>query len=205
MPSIPLLRDILPGPHPRPPISLSLLAKELNVPVCRLIPLVEQGYLRAIDATTVEAPTQAGLVWLRGWFQPLQAKPLFSARDIAGMLEIEENTIPALLAAHDVPVMHDPALGMVMSLWAARRLMMEVLSQGPRFDRQALLWFLVGDPKKACPDFDQRLEDEIQRIAQLEEPTRSIRREALLDAWRDAKAVAGIEAAESVEKAFRRL
>jgi hypothetical protein len=205
MPSIPLLRDILPGPDPRPPISLSLLAKELNVPISCLTPLVEQGYLKAIDSQTVEAPTKEGLLWLRGWFQPAQAKPLFSARDIAGILDVEEGTIPALAAAHDAPVTHDAALGLTFSVWSARNLIMAVLSTGVRFDRQALLWFLVGDPSRACPDFRQTIEDEVQRVGQLKEPMRSIRREALLANWKDAKAVAGVEGPESVEKQFRRL
>ena len=205
MPFIPLLRDILPGPDPRPPMPLALLAKELNVPISKLLPLVEQGYLRTIDSQTVEAPPPAGLLWLRQWFQPVQAKPLFSQSDIAALLEVEESAIPSLLAAHDIPTCHDPALGLTVSLWGARRLLLEVLSTGARFDRQALLWFLVGDPASTCPPFDQRVEDEIQRVAKLPEPARSIRREALLEQWADAKAVVGIQVPESVEKAFRKL
>lgn len=205
MPTIPLLRDILPGPERRPPMSLALLAKELNVPVSRLMPLVEMGYLRAIDSQTVESPLPAGLLWLRGWFQPPQAKPLFSAKDIATLLGIEEEAVPALAAAYDVPVGHDPALGVTFSVWAARRLIMGVLGTGVRFDRQAMLHFLIGDPAKACPRFEQSLENEIQRVAELPEPARSIRRENLLAHWKDAKAVSGVQAPEKVETLMRRL
>ena len=205
MPTIPLLRDILPGPDPRPPISLSLLAKELNVPPSRLVPLIEQGYIRSIDGQTVESPPPAGLIWLRNWFQPAHAKPLLSAKDLADLLGIEEKAIPALAAAHDAPVTHDPALGLTFSVRAARTLLLEVLSGGVRFDRQALLWFLIGDPGKLCPDFSENLEREIQRVAELPEPARSIRREAILAQWRDAKAIAGIEGPESVEIAFKTL
>jgi hypothetical protein len=153
----------------------------------------------------VESPTREGLLWLRGWFQPAQGKPLFSTADIASLLEIEENAVPGLLAAHDIPTTHDNALGLVVSLWGARRLLLECLSTGTRFDRIALLHFLIGDPKKLAPDFSEQLEAEIERIGQLEEPARSIRREALLAQWKDARAVAGLEALERVENAFRRL
>lgn len=186
-------------------MALSLLARELNVPVDRLTPLVENGYLRAIDAVTVEAPPPAGLLWLRGWFQPPMAKPLLSAKDVADLLGVEEHTIPALAAAHDAPMVVDPALGLTFSTWAARRLILEVLSTGVRFDRMALLWHLIGNPAKACPPFSQQVEDEIARIAELPEPARSIRREDLLAQWRDAKAVAGVEPPEDVERSFRRL
>jgi hypothetical protein len=145
------------------------------------------------------------LLWLRSWFQPAQAKPLLSARDVAELLQVEESTIPGLAAAHDVPPLFDPALGMVFSVWAVRRLLMEVLSAGVRFDRIALLWFLVGDPKKTCPEFEQQLENEIERIASLPEPARSIRRDNLLAQWRDAKICAGVEVPEGVERAFRKL
>lgn len=186
-------------------MSLSLLAKELNVPVSKLLPLIEQGYLRTIDPQTVEAPPPAGLLWLRQWFQPPLAKPLFSQADIAAILEIEESAVPALAAAHDAPVSFDPALGVTFSLWAARRLILDTLSTGTRFDRQALIWFLLGNPANACPPFQKQLELEIERVGELPEPERSIRKEGLLRHWRDAKALVGIEALESVEKAFRRL
>lgn len=202
--NIPLLRDILPAPDRQPPISLSLLAKELNVPVEKIIPLVEHGYLRSIDPMTVEAPSPSALLWLRSWFQPAMAKPLFSLRDLADLLEIRENSVLSLLAAHDVPTVVDPALGPVVSLWGARKAILECLSDGPRFDRQALVWFLCGrlDPR---PPFSEVVEAEIQRIAKLDEPMRSIRREQFLAQWADAEAVAGVEAPETIKKSLRRL
>lgn len=206
--NIPLLRDILPGPDPRPPMSISLLARELNVPVSRVLPLVEEGYIRRIGPETVEAPSAAGLAWLRSWFQPALAKPLFSQKDIAELLEIEDSAVPRLLAAHDVPICHDAALGLTVSLWGVRRLLLEVLSTGTRFDRQALLWFLVGDPSRLCPPFDDRLEKEIERIAQLPEPTKTRRREMLLKQWRDASAASGVETSangERLKRQFTRL
>lgn len=202
--NIPLLRDILPGPDRQPPISLSLLAKELNVPVEKIIPLVEHGYLRSIDPTTIEAPSPAALLWLRSWFQPAMAKGLFSARDIADILSISEKAIPALAAAHDAPVTVDPALGMVFSVWAARKLILEVLGDGVRFDRGAILHFLL-DGQKPCPPFSESVELEIERISKLEEPARSIRKEAFLDAWKAAEAFAGVQAPDGIKRAMRRL
>lgn len=202
---IPLLKDILPGPEPRPPMPIALLARELNVPVSRVLPLIDEGYIRRVGPETVEAPQPAGLAWLRSWFQPAQAKPLFSKKDIADLLEIEESAVPRLLAAHDIQAVYDPALGLAVSAWGTRRLLMEVLSKGPRFDRQALLWFLIGNPIDACPPFDEMIEQEIERIAQLPEPTRSTRKEALLKQWQDAEAVAGVGCSKHAEKLMRKL
>lgn len=202
--NIPLLRDILSGPDRQPPISLSLLAKELNVPVEKIIPLVEHGYLRSIDPTTVEAPSPAALLWLRSWFQAPMAKPLFSARDVADILGISEKAIPALAAAHDAPVTVDPALGMVFSIWGARKLILEVIGDGVRFDRGAILYFLLGG-QKPCPPFSESVELEIERISKLEEPSRSIRREAFLANWMTAEAFAGVEAPDGIKRALRRL
>lgn len=205
MQTIPLLRDILPGPDPRPPMSISLLARELNVPVSRVLPLIEEGYIHRIGPETVEAPSAAGLEWLRSWFQPALAKPLLSQSDMAELLEVEGKDIPGLAAAHDIPVTYDAALGLTFSLWSARRLLLEVLGTGERFDRIALLWFLLGNPASACPPFEDRLEKEIARIASLPEPTRSVRREALLGQWRDAQAVADVGCSKNAERLMKRL
>ena len=175
------------------------------MPVARVLPLIEEGYIRRVGPETVEAPSAAGLSWLRSWFQQPQAKPMFSVKDLAMLLEVEEKSIPALLAAHDIQATHDPALGLTVSMWGARRLLMEVLSKGPRFDRQALLWFLIGNPADTCPSFDEALEKEIERIAQLPEPTRSTRREALLRQWRDAQSVADVTVSKHTEKLMRKL
>ena len=182
-----------------------MLARELNVPPSRLMPLIEQGYIRRVDGETVETPLPAAMLWLRGWFQPVQAKPLLSQADMAALLNVEERAIPALAAAHDAPVVFDPALGLTFSVWSARRLLMEVLGTGTRFDRQSLLWFLIGNPAKLAPPFNQALEDEIQRIAKLDEPARSIRRENLLNQWRDAVTVSGVTPPPEIERAFRKL
>ena len=204
MPTVPLLRDILPGPERRPPISLALLAKELNVPVSRLLPLIEQGYLRAVDSQTVESPLPAGLLWVRGWFQPVQAKPLFSEQDIADLLGVPKGSVAGLAAAHDAPVTFDGALGLTFTTWSARRLILEVLGTGRRFDRSAILHFLL-DGKNPVPPFSEQVEAEIQRIAELPEPTRSIRRENLLTQWRDAVTVSGAEPPAQIEHLMRTL
>ena len=187
-----------------PPISISLLAKELNVPQERILPLIQHGYLKCIDETTVEAPSKEGLLWLRQWFQPAQAKPLFSARDIAELLKISEQSVPSVLAAHDIPAIHDPALGLCVSTFGARRLLMECMSTGTRFDRIALIHFLLnGD--NPCPPFNEALEKEVERINKLPEPTRSIRKDAILGAWKDATALVGAEAPDTTAKILRRL
>jgi hypothetical protein len=239
--TIPLLRDILSAKlpldltPPRPPITLSLLARELDVSPQRLFRLVEEGYLPRYSAadhspadhsppspsTVLSCPPQPALLWLRQWFSPPLYKPMFSIDDVAELLEINAREATRLAAIFDIPLIHDAGLGLMMSAWGVRQLLRAVLSggrteagegegEGQRFDRTWLVWWLMeGDPARLQqpPRFTQQLEDEIQRVAGLEEPQRTIRKEQLSQQWKEAKAVAGRdgERMDEVDRLFREL
>lgn len=223
---IPLLRDILQQQGgeldlpTRPPITLAMLAKELNVIVGRLVPLVEFGWLALVDgqiaasispSILIQCPSPAAITWLRQFFLPPQAKPIFTIEDVQGLLaeagvDLPLDDIARLVTDYGIPCQFDPGLGgksgrgLLLSWQSARKLVLEVLTGGRRqewnqvrYDRQAMLWFLLQrDPSLASrpPDFQEKLEEEISRIANLPEPQRSIRAATLLEQWEDAKAVA---------------
>lgn len=195
-----------------PTITLSALALSLNVPVSRLIPLAEHRYLRVRSegefsgSTYVDALPEPALRWMRQWFMPARAKLLFSMGDVVELMKLPSRRILAIAAANDVPVVYDEALGgHVFSAWSVKRLMtIRVLPttrgksatgqpDGERFDRQALLWRIMeGDPQRAgkLPNFDEALEEEIERVSKLEEPMRGLRTRKLMDAFRQARLVA---------------
>lgn len=222
---IPLLRDILLqqngqlDPAPLPPITLGMLAKELNVPIVRISMLVEGGWLHRAagheqdpltSSLLLRCPPPTALSWLRQFFLPPQAKPLFTAGDILGLLEeagvgegVEMEDVARLAAGYGIPCQYDPALGgdtgLLLSWQSARKLVLEVLAggrrgewEGRRYDRQAVLWFLLQqDPAQALhpPSFIEQLEEEVARVANLPEPQRTIRAEMLLEQWKDAREV----------------
>lgn len=187
------------------------MALSLNVPVARLVPLVEQGWLvntanlnggPVTSQTFVQSPPQPALLWLRQWFQPARAKLLFSRADVAELTGLTEKAVTKLAAICRVPVSYDPALGgLVFSAWAVKRLLMAEASGGvaavetgsQRFDRQALLWMLLEkDPKHALapPSFDETLERELTRAANLPESARTMRATSLWEQWQDVKLLA---------------
>jgi hypothetical protein len=194
-----------------PPVPLASLATTLGVPVTRLIPLVSQGYLRAVDPpapappvlpvpsghTLISPPNPRALLWLRNWFQPAHAKLLFSLADAAALLEITVPDALILAESHQIPLMHDPALGFMLSTRAMKGLILKALGsrlgrvgdpEGVRFDRVSMIWAMMkGDPAEALrpPRYSEELERELQRVAKLTEPTRTQRMHELWDALRD--------------------
>jgi hypothetical protein len=183
-------------------ITLGNLAVSLNAPMGRLEALVEGGWIHRVSSgqltsqSLVQMPPPEALKWLRQWLQPVYAKPMFTQLDMAELLGVTSAQVIELAAAHDIPVIWDPHLGHLYSMWSAKQLLIRVLSGrkevGTRFDRQAFLWNLMdGDPARAAelPAYDELLENEIERVAQLPEPQRSLRSAALRDHFRDASAV----------------
>lgn len=204
--NIPLLSQIFEPPNAgdAPAMTMGNLAVALNVPLSRLEPLALHGWIKLRSAgpitskSLITSPTEAAISWLRQWFQPVFAKPMFSRLDVAQLLDIDAKDVLELAAAHDVPVIYDPAMGHMFSVWATRNLLKKVLSGGRedsiRFDRIAMLWHLMeGDPQRVAeiPRFDEKLEQEIARVAQLAEPMRSTRSMALVSQFQDARAVLG--------------
>lgn len=191
---------------PAPEITLGALAVSLNVPVARLLPLATAGYLTITKPSSlpstcvVQMPPQRAVRWLRQWFLPARAKTLFSAADIADLLNIPQREVIKLAARFDLPTTFDAALGgLLWSTYAVRQLMRALSGEAsaervlPRFDRQAMLHALLEtDPKRALlpPTYAQHLEEEIIRVAALPEDQRHLRAAALWGQWLDAKAIA---------------
>jgi hypothetical protein len=203
--AIPLLRDIFVDDSPRPAITLGQLAKSLNVSTERLLPLVRDGFIKAQSSSPwssqslVESPPEAALTWLRQWFMPVTAKPMFSLVDMADLLGVRPpRQVLVIAAAHNIPVTYDSTLGHMFSIWAAKSLLTKTLESKPsadskRWDRQALLWkILEGDPARIAepPTFKRKLEEEIERVAGLPEGERVVRVRSLIQAFRDVSKIA---------------
>ena len=149
------------------------------------------------SATVIDSPPEAAIIWMRSWFLPATAKPLYSLENVAELLNVPTREVLPLAAAHDIPCQRDEALGFVFSVWATRTLLMRVIRgreiQGARFDRQAMLWRLLEqDPEKAAapPRFEEELEKELERVNKLPEPTRGMRTLQIIEAMRDAEGLA---------------
>lgn len=187
-------------------MSLGSLAKALNVLIGELIPFVQCGYVRLLPPTqsvsshsSIAAIPEAAVTWMRSWFLPVAAKGLFSIDNMADLLNILPREVLPLAAAHEVPVMRDGAVGFVFSTWGARTLLLRSIrgrDHTARFDRIACLWMILQeDPEKAAapPPFDKRIEAELERVAKLDEPTRSLRSaeimSALTDSWLVAESI----------------
>lgn len=196
------LRELFVGTEELPSITIGTLAKSLNVPVAKLVPLVKEGYLLAMSsgditaASYVEGISVDAVNWLRHWFMPARNKPLFNLEDVAELINANGRKVMKLAASEGLPVMFDPAFGHMFSAMTVKKLMM--LKEGKRqrganrFDRQALLWRIMeGDPEQAVkmPSFKQSMEDEIERIGSLDEPARGIRSRALLASMREVKTI----------------
>lgn len=191
---------------PAPEITLGALAVSLNVPTMRLRPLAEHGYLTItkpsslLSGIVVLMPPQRAVRWLRQWFQPARAKTLFSAADIADLLNLPQREVVKLAARFDLPTSYEAALGgLLWSTWSVKRMLAAVSGQavpaalGMRFDRQAMLHaVLETDPARALrpPTYSDALEAEIARVAALPPTERALRSAALWGQWLDAKAVA---------------
>jgi hypothetical protein len=173
-------------------ISLATLATSLNVLVARLLPLVgthlQQASPSAVtSATLVHTPSPAALIWMRQWFMPAHEKLLFSREDLAGLLDVPAKEVLRLAAEHAIPTVYDDGFGWMFSAWAARTLLVKSLAgraemQTQRFDKIALLWFLLEKDPNSMPRFTERFEEELGRISELEEPARSLRS---LELWKN--------------------
>lgn len=120
-------------------------------------------------------------------------KPLFTVQDVSELLGVKRGDVARLARRLGVPVAKDDAAaGPQFSAWAVRQLIIGLKTgkcEQVRFDRQAILWRLMngaGEP----PTFAEAWEQELERVAQLPEPARTIRGEALWRQMREASAVA---------------
>jgi hypothetical protein len=185
-------------PHPRA-VSLHELAARLEVPTARLLPLIKHGYIRVIcpDPPTVYEPPPAAIEWLKSALTPLAMRPFLGIEEVAEMEDVPASEIRRIALAYDVPLQVDPVFGEVFSLSGFRRLhnSLHYQREPSRFDRLAWLTVLLRtvDPKLEsleAPNFSKRLEGEVRRIAQLEEPHRTEQALRLWEQMTQAKKVA---------------
>jgi hypothetical protein len=179
-------------------LTLNALAKSLGATPERLYPLALGGWLhlreqsRRLDCySQVLLPTERALQWMRSWFLPAQDKPLFSLEDAAILLATPAKSLLLMAELHDVPMTLDLVLGATFSQTAIQKLLRMKLANdsGPlRFDRQAILSHFLGRSEPLS--FDELLEAEIERIARLSEPERTLRSEHLARAYRESSTVA---------------
>jgi hypothetical protein len=214
---LPTLKEIFRSSDEPKLATAGTLAGSLSLTIEQLEPFVDAGYIKARSSpplTTqswIEIPPEAALTWMRSWFQPPQAKPLLSAADMSALLEIEQGEVVKLAARHSIPVTRDPILGWLFSVWGAQKLITCMLrgrpsNYSPRFDRQAMLWWLLqDDPERVAtvPSYNEELEQEIQRVSRLKEPTKTLRAQAIIAQFREAREIAeaaGVDTAAVADK-----
>lgn len=196
--------EALHQPTPRA-ISLSTLAERLDVPVARLLPAIEHGYIKLIisDPPTVYEPPPGAIEWLREMYAPLALRPLLTIEQVTDILNFRIQDIRRLCLDYDIQIQMDPVFGELMSLASFHRLYQCLYNQRnpARFDRQALLWIMlqVTDPESwrrlfKPPNFLARLEVEIDRISKLKEPARTSMALNFWDRWSSARTVAEVVA-----------
>jgi hypothetical protein len=180
-------------------ITITELAQLIEAPVEKLQPLVEHKYLRVVMAkepferTVVARPGQRATEWLRMMFQPLKIRPLIPLREVGKLWKVTEHHVLKICRAYRIPVQHDPVFGYVMSfnsLKSFARARMKYYKPKGYGRAQLLRYFLSqieGVRWKNPLPYSERLEREINRIAHLPEPLRTIRAMALYEAFRDAR------------------
>jgi hypothetical protein len=184
----------------RGPISLEALADRIEAPPEKLRPLVDNQYLRVLmpseqfEQTVVACPGQRATEWLKSMFQPLKMRPFIPLNEVGRLWRITERKVMRLCGTYKIPVQSDPVFGELMSFGALKRFNRARRKyQGTRFDRAALLRYYLSEiervPWKKPPNYSDRLEIEIYRIARLKEPWKTIRSVYLIEAFRDARTV----------------
>ena len=179
-------------------IALSELAKSLGVEPKRLLPAIEHGYLKLVtaDPPTVYEPPPAAIEWLRVMFQPLVLRPFLSSAMVGELEGLAPESVRRLCLDYGIPIYSDPVFGELMSISAFYRFHQQMHShRAPsRFDRQALLWTLMhGQTEWAAnvkpPRFSRKIELEVRRIANLDEPAKTDAALRLWEAWKEGQGV----------------
>jgi hypothetical protein len=183
------------------PISIADLAQLIESPVEKLRPLVEQKYLLVVMAkaefeqTVVARPGQRALEWLKMMFQPVKMRPFVTLQEVGKLWGVTANHVLKVCRAYRIPVYSDPVFGDLMSLNALKRFARaRMVYYKPKGTGRAplLRYFLSqieGVRWKDPLPYGQRLDREINRIAHLPEPERTIRAMAFYEAFRDARTV----------------
>lgn len=195
-------------------ILLSELATALDVSPKRLIPLIENGYLKVVSANppAVLEPPPGAVNWLKFMFMPLPMRPFLSTEMVAEIEDMHLTSIRNLCLNHDIPLYLDPVFGELMSINSFHRLHRQIFQnlEPTRFDRQAMLVALmrVVDPENYAdfleqPEYSVHLEKEINRISKMLDPMRTESALRLWAAYSSAKSVSDCLAAARGKEAGR--
>lgn len=185
-------------------IPLADLAKSLGVEVKRLLPALEHGYLKLVsaDPPMVYEPPPAAIEWLRIMFLPLAMRPFLSSEMVGKLEGLSAESVRRLCLDYGIPIYSDPVFGELMSISSFYRFheQMHHQREPSRFDRQAMLWALMHQMNEwrenvKPPSFSKRVEIEIRRIADLEEPARTDAVLRFWEAWKDGETVSKVLAA----------
>jgi hypothetical protein len=131
-------------------------------------------------------------------FTPLQMRPLVTISQVAHYLGVDDAEVRSLCIDADVELFYDPMFGELMNLVSVRK-MYQSLSETKNpmgFDRQSLLdWFarmlaLPGYDRNSVRPRQALIAEEIARIANMEEPARTMRAAEFWAAYCDARDVA---------------
>ena len=189
-------------------ISLADLAVLLGVEPDRLPPLIFDGYLNVVisgncaNTIILERPPVKTLTWLRRFMLvPLSRRPFLPFKDIAKLLHRSARGMREYCQGLNIMLYVDPVFGELISIddfYALQKHLYD-LTHPIRTDRGALLSFLGSlrvstqeAPIKgaALKRYSLKINKEVQRIASLPEPMRTLRATDLWMAFKDVEAVA---------------
>ena len=185
-------------------ISCEQLANDLEVTVEDIGFLLEKSYLRImsqgenIASTVVARPLPAAMDWLRSMFMPLELRPFIPATQVMDALGLTEDDFHYLCVTDNIPLHYDPAFGELMTVTGFVMLQKSWIQMlhPMRSDRQAILLMLgylkgVDPPARAKPlPYSARIDNEIRRIAQMQEPDKTMRATDFWKAYTEAVSVA---------------
>jgi hypothetical protein len=176
-------------------IPVAQLASLLETSIPIVNKLIRKGYLRGGKGQMVELPPRSALQWLKLMLQPLPLRPLFTVPEILELSGLTMRVFREIVLAWEIPLYFDPALGELISPDSLIKLInaLHSLREPVRFDRAVLLNWMqgIGSNKQVKPKlpYSKLIELEIQRIAKLEEPARTISARAFYNAFKEARLV----------------
>lgn len=183
-------------------IKVNELAQRLGVPGYRIHELVKTQYVRPVPPhkgawgeRLVTRPPDAVIDWLKNGFLPIGTRPFIRLKEVTQLAECDQVDVLAICSSAGVTIFMDPLFGQLLSIEGLQKFIKALHNnRNPnRFDRGAFLQFLRGHsksrPRVHPVPYSQKLEQEIQRVAQMAEPERTLRAAALISAYRDAKTV----------------
>jgi hypothetical protein len=183
-------------------VSFANLADELRVSPEELVPLVTSGYLVIVQTadelkhTLVGKPSQSMIDWFRAMLGPANQRPIMPIKDVARMFRVKLHQLIDLCERFGIPIYKDPLFEGLISargVFAFYKMYREVVSP-MRVDRQTLFEVLArlkgaertGRQGHVREIFIPAFDREIQRIAALPEPQRTIAATAFWQIFSDA-------------------